>query len=98
MNSTEMIPAFLRAVSLFAASDPKGAGKHGAKTVPAADLIDVNSATPRQLETLPAIGKVFSSRVINGRPYKNKNELVDRRILPPSVFAKISNRIIAREI
>jgi competence protein ComEA len=62
-----------------------------------ADLIDINSATKGQLDALPGIGKTYSQKIIDGRPYKTKTDLVRRNILPQSTYNKISKLIIARQ-
>jgi len=59
------------------------------------NLMDINTATAAQLKTLPGMGDVYAARVIAGRPYTAKNQLVQRGILPQSVYAGISSQIIA---
>jgi competence protein ComEA len=59
------------------------------------DLMDINTATASQLKTLPGMGDAYVARIIAGRPYTAKNQLVQRGILPQNVYAGISGQIIA---
>ena len=62
-----------------------------------AGLIDINSASKEQLDALPQIGSARAEAIIKGRPYKAKNELVDRYILPQNVYEAIKDKIIAKQ-
>jgi competence protein ComEA len=61
----------------------------------AAAPLDINTATADQLKAFPGIGDAYSKRIIDGRPYTAKNQLVTRGILPQSVYNKIKDQIIA---
>lgn len=59
--------------------------------------IDLNVATAAQLQTLPGITAAYARRIIANRPYKVKHELETRKILPPAVYARIRDRVVATE-
>lgn len=63
---------------------------------PAASLIDINSASRDDLMSLEGIGEVRADAIIRARPFKAKTELVERRLIPESLYDKIADKVIAR--
>src|SRR3954470_16366228 len=75
------------------ASDTKTAAKGG--SAKAATKLDINTASKDELDALPGIGATYSQKIIDGRPYHAKNDLVTRNIIPQATYDQIKDHIIA---
>jgi competence protein ComEA len=61
-------------------------------------LLDINTATAEELKALPGMGVVYAQRVIAGRPYSAKSQLVQRGVLPEDEYLNIKDAIIAHRV
>ena len=90
------------AIALLAATGTAFAKDEPKKAAPAAEkkaeaLLDINSASRDELMKLKGVGDARADAIIKGRPYKGKNELLDKKIVPENVYNDIKDKIIAKQ-
>jgi len=61
------------------------------------EMIDINSATEAELKAIPGIGDEYSKKIMAGRPFSNKSQLLSKKIIPKPVYDKIKDMIIAKQ-
>jgi len=81
--------------AIATAQDPPPKPSISEKIAADATKLDLNTATPQQLKALPGMGDVYVKRIVDGRPYTAKNQLITRGILPQPAYEQIKDQIIA---
>jgi len=91
------VTAIALAVGPTAYSQSAAASQQSTASQKKSGLIDINSASADELDSLPGIGPVMAQKIIAGRPYRAKTDLVTRKVIPQSAYNKIKDQIIAHQ-
>ena len=85
------------ALPAFAAPSPAGASAAAppANAAPVQHYVDLNSASRKELMTLPGIGAAEAARIVENRPYRTKTELVTKNVLPVGPFLSLRGLVVA---
>jgi len=89
--------AYAQAKKDAPAAPAKAETKAAAKPEAKKELLDINTASADELKALPGVGDAYSKKIIDGRPYAKKDQLVSRKILPQKTYEGIKALIIAKQ-
>ena len=89
--------ALLSSTSPVLAQAKKDAPKSDKAAATKKEPLDINSASEADLKELPGIGEAYAKKIVDGRPYKRKDELVQKKVVPQATYDKIKDMVVAKQ-
>ena len=89
--------ALLSSTSPVLAQAKKDAPKSDKAAAAKKEPLDINSAAEADLKELPGIGDAYAKKIVDGRPYKRKDELVQKKVVPQATYDKIKDMVVAKQ-
>jgi competence protein ComEA len=84
-------------VSAADSKDKSASTSESKKTSAKKEPLDINSASANELKEVPGIGDAYAKKITENRPYKRKDELVSKKVVPQGTYDKIKDQIIAKQ-
>jgi competence protein ComEA len=94
----KLLKAVAVAVALLFTAPSVSWAKTAAAASKKAEKVDINTASEDQLKELPGIGDAYAKKIVAGRPYKAKDELWEKKIIPKATYQKIRNQVVAHQV
>ena len=91
-----MIPQVMTSAA-GAQTPPKKAAKTAEEMKKDVPKIDINTASKDDLMKLSGIGTAYADAIVKHRPYKRKDELTTKKVIPQATYDKIKDLIIAKQ-